>query len=352
MKKNAYLFVGLLSLAACSKPAASAHYLAEDFFVTVLPADQHLVMAVAPATGAVPTRAECETHLTQAVCETTVGADQILRNYSRVKCSGNGAQYVPALMSIYDEMPALMRPSLCSLDRVFLSDGITSTAFASSVTDQLGRRLGGYVGMRRGTFLQQPSTHDLVTWKEQLAYGGSPQFLSNDPKLVQIEYNLKMSTLKTDGLFYVLMHELGHLIDFGNHINADGRMTDWNQLSWQNDDAPFANATFYKRDDFCFYNCQQFLNPSDAKQIYSSLQQSAFVSSYSASNPWEDFAEFWAWRMMLEFKSPDYKITVPGAGTFNMMPAFAQNAKIKQKIDFVTALWNSPTLKVDNRVTP
>ena len=352
MKKNAVLIIALLALAACSKPAANeTHYLSEDFFVTVVPEGQALASTKA-GTRAITSRADCEAHITKAVCETTAGTAQISNDYANVKCSANGAQYVPALMNIFDEMPDLMRPSLCSLERIFLSDAIPSTAFASAVTDSLGQRIGGYVGMRRQTFLQQPTSAALVSWKEQLAYGGSTAFLANDPKLVQINYDLKMSTLKSDGLFYVLMHELGHLIDFGNRINADGQSTAWNQISWQSDDSPLATATFFKRDDFCFYNCRSYLKPADAKQIYSSLQQSSFVTSYSSSNPWEDFAEFWAWRLMLEFKNPNYEITVPGEGTFKMMPVFKQNAKIAEKLKFVQDLWDSPTLKVDNRVAP
>ncbi len=354
VKKNAVLIVGVLSflgLSACSKSdTSSSRQLSNDFFVTVLAQGEQLV-GRAPA-QTIETRADCEANLTQAVCETTATTDQISRNYNSIKCASNGAQYVPALMAIYDEMPDRMRPSLCSLDHIFLSDGIASTAFASPVTDSLGHHVGGYVGMRQATFLQQPTTHDLVTWKEQLAFDGSTNFLSNDPKLVQISYGLKLSTLPSDGLYYVLMHELGHLIDFGNTINSPGGLSDWSRLSWESPNTPLADATYFKRDDFCFYNCTQYLNPSDAKEIYTSLQKSSFITSYSSFNAWEDFAEFWAWRQMLELKSPNYEIVIPGEATLDMTAAIKTNPKIKRKLDFVTNLWNSPTLKVDNRAAP
>lgn len=324
--------------------------LSDDFFVTVAKAGHVLpkaaVLQVAP--GADP--ASCEANLRKAVCETNATTDQITNEYHSISCANDSAKYVPALMEIYNEMPEKMRISLCTLERVFISDGIQSTAFASSVTDDVGSITGGYIGMRKGTFLSQPTSAQIVSWKEQLAYGGSTTFLSNDPKLVQINYNLKMSVLKSDGLFYVLMHELGHLIDFNNHVNSpEGADSDWSRLSWDNPQAPLMDDSFEHRDDFCFYNCSQYLSPADAGAIYTSLSKSAFVTTYASSNPYEDFAENWAWHMMELYKNPDYQIVVPGQTTVDMNQVFKSNPKIQKKIEFVDQLWNNPSLKIDNR---
>lgn len=348
----------LVGLLGCSKAETSGPNqtiaLSNDFFVTVVQKGNEF-RKVTPLDIATPfTRATCEAALTKAVCETTASTGQITNNYASVKCTSNSAQYVPALMNLFDETPELMRASLCSLDRIFLSDNIASTAFASSVTDMFGRRTGGYVGMRRATFLQQPSSHDLVSWKEQLAFGGSSVFLANDPKLVQIRYNIKLTTLKSDGLFYVLMHELGHLIDFNNSVNSErGSQTGWARLSWDAmTQTPLSQASFYKRDDFCFYNCRSYLDARDAKEIYSSLTKSAFISTYASQNPYEDFAEFWAWHLLIQNKSPQLQIEIPGEAKLELNDEFTQNPQIKAKLDFVDQLWNSSDLKVDNRQGP
>jgi hypothetical protein len=355
--KAAALPLALSTLfAGCSQQnnlasASAPKRLSDDFYVTVVTKGQSLPMAAIVSLQPVDDKQSCEQSLTRAACSTTASAAEITSNYSSIRCAADSAQFVPALMDIYEEMPARMRVSLCSLDRIFISDGITSTAFASSVTDEMGSITGGFVGMRKGTFLAQPKTSQLVTWKEQLAFGGSTQFLANDPKLVQMNYDLKMSTLKSDGLFYVLMHELGHLIDFNNHVNSpQGMDTAWSKLSWANSDSPLASATFLKRDDFCFYNCSSYLDPRDAKAIYSSLAQSSFVTTYAASNPYEDFAENWAWHMMEQNKNPDYQITVPGEGVVDMNQVFKANAKIQKKIEFIDVLWNRTDLQIDNRV--
>jgi predicted SprT family Zn-dependent metalloprotease len=352
------LLLTLVSASGCSKSSndlgQAPRQLSDDFFVTVAKVGKSppggAEFSTPESQGPIDERSNCEAALAKAVCETSANTQEITTRYKSVLCSQDSAKYVPALMEIYEEMPERMRLSLCTLDRVFISDGIASTAFASTVTDGFGTVTGGYVGMRKGTVISQPTSAQIVSWKEQLAFGGSTRFLANDPKLVQINYNLKMSFLKSDGLFYVLMHELGHLIDFNNNIDSqEGRETDWNRLSWQSSDSPLAEATFFKRDDFCFYNCSSYLNPRDANEIYNSLSKSSFVTSYSATNPYEDFAEFWAWHMMEKYKNPDYKITIPGEGTIDMNEIFKSNPKIKAKIEFIDQLWNRADLKIDNR---
>ncbi len=324
--------------------------LSDDFFVTVADIGGSLPGSAVLKLDDVSDKTSCEKALTRAVCETNATAQQISYRYNSIQCGAKSAQYVPALMEIYEEMPERMRLSLCTLDRVFISDGITSTAFASSVTDSFGTTTGGYIGMRKATFLAQPTSAQIVSWKEQLAFGGSTEFLANDPKLVQINYDLKMSVLKSDGLFYVLMHELGHLIDFNNNVNSrSGWSTDWSKMSWSDSESPIASATFLHRDDFCFYNCQSYLNPSDAKAIYDSLSQSAFVTTYAAQTPYEDFAENWAWHMMEISKSPNYTITVPGQGTVDMNEVFRANPKVRAKMDVVEQMWNDPKTVIDNR---
>ncbi len=353
MSKNAIFVIkvlGLTVLAGCSRPTSTAHTLSTDFFITQLNSSQNLASQAFAKPA--KTRAECEASLTKAVCETNATMKEISQNYGNIQCETNPEQFVPALMAIYDETPELMRPSLCSLDRVFISDQIISVAFASVVTDSLQRRIGGYIGMRRASFLKQPSARELFTWKEQLAYGGSKKFLSNDPNLVQINSSFQMSKLPSDGLFYVLMHELGHLIDFGNQIDSELKSTAWSRLSWDSSDAPLSSATYSHRDEFCFYDCVKFVSRSDAKEIYTSLQASAFITTYSSFNTWEDFAEFWVWRLMLDTKNPKYEVAIQGETPIDLVQTLNTNSKIKRKLDFVSELWNSTTLKVENRVSP
>ncbi|RYZ71714.1 MAG: hypothetical protein EOP05_11750, partial [Proteobacteria bacterium] len=169
------LAASLLTLAVASTGCSKADQtvqLAHDFYV-------------APASAAFKSRFEgvnlasidergaCEASLRKAVCETTSGTGPISRNPESVSCAADSDKYLPTLMEIYDETPEKMRLSLCTLEKVFISDNIPSTAFASALTNNFGQIIGGFVGFKKGSFVQQPSSHDLVSWKEQLAFGGS-----------------------------------------------------------------------------------------------------------------------------------------------------------------------------------
>lgn len=349
---------GLLLNACSAQPdgeVATSQQLAHDFYVVGVPHSFRSRFDLSPAAnseveGPSPvSRAACELSLKAALCETTAATNQITRNPLSVKCSSDSAKYLPALMEIYDETPEKMRLSLCTIEKVFISDNITSTAFASSLTNPFGEIVGAFVGFKKQSFVQQPSSHDLVTWKEQLAFGGSTDFLANDPKLIQIDYALKLSTLKKDGLFYVLMHELGHLVDFNNQVNSRFSPTIWSKMSWKTSNRALESEGFKFQNDFCFYECSSYLKPEQATEIYSSLQTSAFMTTYAGMSNYEDFAEFWVWHLILSEKSPQFTITIPGQATYDMMPVFTENSKIRAKLDFVEALWASPNLVLDNR---
>ena len=297
-------------------------------------------------------RADCEAQIKKAVCSTTASSNEIESNWSTLACDADSASFVPAMMDLFDETPEMMRPSICTLSKIFISDGITSTAFASPIQNGMGMPVGGFVGFRKGTFMHQPDSLQLVSWKEQLPFGGSTEFLVVDPNSVHVNYNLKLDHLKHDALYYVLMHELGHLIDFDNNITGhcyfDCKTTKvgWQNLSWESESVPQDSGTFFERDDFCYYDCAAHLPLSDALKIYQSLAHSAFVSTYAATNVLEDFAENWAWYQMRKFKSPHYVIQIPNQGDVDMDASFSSNSRLQEKMKFIDELWNSKDLKV------
>ena len=364
MKFNANLVFALSTFLAlgsgCTKQPNAASAEAHDFFATVAPANWKANVALI-STG--NDLADCEQSLGQAVCETDASSDEIQSNLLGVQCSSNSKQYLPTLMKIVREMPERIRPSICSVYRLFISDNIASTAYASPILSSItGEIQGAYIGSRKSTFLRQPSIQALATWKEQLVFGGSQNFLSYDPRLVQISYGLKTTVVDNDALFYVLVHELGHLIDFKNSINqtdcGDGLHSrdsecrplpdSWGALSWEKSGAPLSGYEYYMREFFCFYGCNSHVDMKNATSIYQSMQQSAFLTSYSGVNPMEDFAEFWAWYVMIHNKDPHFKISVPGESEIDMNIAFTQNPKIMRKLDYIDRLWNSPNLKIKN----
>lgn len=145
------------------------------------------------------------------------------------------------------------------------------------------------------------------------------------------------------------MHELGHLIDFNNQINSRSSATTWSRFSWVSADTPLKHASFAYRDDFCFYDCDRYLKSSQAKEIYTSLRESDFPTTYAAVNNFEDFAEYWTWHLIRLEKDPSFTIEIPGEVTLVMNDVFVDNPRIKTKMDYIGKLWNSADLRIDNR---
>ena len=296
------------------------------------------------------TRAQCEANIQKAVCSTTARADEISAQWDQLTCAADSKTFVVDVMALYDEMPERMRPSLCTLEKIFISDGILSTAFASPIENSAGKIIGGYIGIRKSTFLNQPDSLTLMSWKEQLPFGGSTQFLQVNPNLVHLNYGVKLDHLSHDGLFYVISHELGHLIDFDNGINSNYRggtpAASWQSLSWHSVRSPIAASMYKDQQNFCYYDCDSYLQPSTALSIYQSLAQSAFITTYSGTNSLEDFAEYWAWYQLLNFKFANFVIDIPGEGQVDMTAAAKSNPNIMRKLNFVGQIWNNSSLKI------
>lgn len=341
------LLIAILSLIPSLALAAEPEWLAPDFAVMEAPAGWQ-PRAFAPKWGfaaispARPSqeRGQCEARLREALCVTTGNSRLLTHYWQSAQCELDSDRYLPTAMEIYDEMPARLRPLYCSLERIFLSDDIRSVAFASAIR-QGDEVVGALIGARKSSFDSGLKASDMITWKEQITFGGSKDFLSRDPKLVQLHYDIRLDHMKSDGLFYAVMHELGHVVDFQNNVNRR-----WEPLSWVSASGAKKSAEFLHQPGVCFYECGSPLSPEKAFSMYDSMRESAFITLYSGVSSMEDFAEYWVWSILLEQKEVSYRIEVPGHPTIDMNPIFTENAKVRAKMDFVRELWGDPETKI------
>jgi hypothetical protein len=327
------VFFALGALAHSAEP----HWLSHDFAVVEAPANWqpaekffHLVS---------DERAQCEAHLREALCVNNETMETLASKWSKVPCDADSADYLPVAMEIYDEMPARIRPLFCSLEKLFLSDNLWSIAFASAIKKG-DKMIGALVGARKSTFTGDVKASALLTWKEQMIYGGSKDFLHNDPNSVQLSYGMKLDAMKSDGLFYAMMHEMGHLVDFQNNANKK-----WEPISWTTFSAARRDSEYKGQRKVCYYNCGTRLDLSEAYPMYLSMRESAFITAYSGVNAYEDFAEFWTWNILREFKQSDYRIELPGQPVIDMNPVF-ENPKVQKKMKFIREVWDSPDTKI------
>jgi hypothetical protein len=288
--------------------------------------------------------APCEAELKAALCVTSAPKAEIAYAWEKVSCQPDSERFLPAALELYREIPAPVRPLYCSLKRIFLSDALESVAFAT-VTMKDGVINGAYVAIRKESFSEALTASELLTWKERLTFGGSKTYLADSPDLVRLSYGFRLENPRMDALLYVILHELGHVVDFRHKISEPGGR--WHSLSWASSLMPLPEAHFLGQENICYYRCQKIIPATDAFALYASLKRSAFITSYSGLSPREDFAEFWAWYLLREYKSADYRIQIPGHGELDMNSVFTQNARVRAKMEFMREILQSPEITLN-----
>jgi hypothetical protein len=231
---------------------------------------------------------DCRAHIATAVCVVNAGSSTLKR-----PCLDGAAPYIAQFEALYDSFTPELQKMFCSLRHLYIENQITSTAYAQSLVKSDGTPAGGAnVGIRRSILDQALHYAPWESWKEQLSFGGTTQ--SYVPSATLPFYELTGPDNIQVFLYAVMAHEFGHLFDFANGLNRFGSTgpTGWSVLSWSNASTPIPNDDFADRKKFCFYSCGG--NTSDisiANALYSALDQTSFISSYAATNPWDDFAE-------------------------------------------------------------
>lgn len=210
------------------------------------------------------------------------------------------------IREIIDFLPEIHREVFCQINQLKLHDkNLKSVAYASVIGDEKGNFIGSQIGMRLNVLLNHEENKDLFSWKEQLSFGltssDNPEVISQNGPLVSLE----IKNANKPQLYYVFIHEINHLIDFMNNVTkfqCDSEKCTVNPqsftaFSWpllmENAEIPKeVSLTYPLLSKMCFYYCNEFIPVSMMGTIYEALTASSFVTSYSISNPYEDFADF------------------------------------------------------------
>lgn len=225
-------------------------------------------------------------------------------------------QYSKILANFFDHLPEIQKRVFCEITRIQIHDQLRSVAFASVILDENRQPTGNVIGIKLQALLADKNS-DIFSWKEQLSFGLSdphdPYFTTN-PKGPKVK--IRIEKVKNPELFYVLVHEINHLLDFMNSATGFDcrqsrgfltqgyycqlRANSYGTLSFPSyftiDEK--SNAFFDLKEmypllsKFCFYDCQEFISPSDMGLVYKKLKESDFISTYSITHMAEDFADF------------------------------------------------------------
>lgn len=281
-------------------------------------------------------------------------------------CRPGGEKYVAAFEGHFDRAPEILQKMYCHLDRLFVESDFVGTAFAAlHVVD--GKTVGGGIGIRREVLDQRIDLDRWLSWKEEVTFGGSTQ--SGDPLLGIFRYQ---STFPTHEFFldYILAHEMGHLFDFANGVNAfedcrdeetpDGgwrqvgactpKSGTFSELSWERIDRARGADEYPLRDKQCSYFCNGHYLPRDlSAEMFRQLMGTSFVSPYASRYAGEDWAETFAVSLMSWDRGFRWAVAADGVG-FDLSAHFESDL-LGAKREYVRTFLAKPLLYPGNAVS-
>ncbi len=257
--------------------------------------------------------ADCMDHLRQVTCLTDNGMGG-----SNNPADCDPSRITPEMMKLFPDLLRVLPPFhllvLCHVKQVRVHTHLFSIGYASELRDANHKPIGTMIGVRLDVLLGSNPNHDIWSWKEQLNFGLSKM---NDPDYTTspLGPNMHERVGGSDSLLAtVFVHEVGHLIDFLNKANVEDCKADkaagvanctspadsFTALSWgtsvtyklNSDDPPPEWVALYPwLSQMCYYSCTKTIAPANIPDVYSELSKSGLLTSYSARDPMEDFAE-------------------------------------------------------------
>ncbi|ASD65169.1 hypothetical protein [Bdellovibrio bacteriovorus] len=248
------------------------------------------------------------------------------------RCQPGSEAMAPALERIYDVIPAKLQQTFCTMKVIFIENDTEVLGYAGVLAwDSNSQPQGSFMGLRRALLEQNYDATSVIGWKEQKAFGLTP------PPFVHLPEGPRSSIVlpnSLSALHYVIVHEIGHILDFSNKANdficpageacAPVNNPDdflkmipapnsWTALSWQSPMKPKDLQTFPLWSKLCFYDCKEQLSVADMEDFYRQLAPTDFISTYAAVSPWEDFAESLTFHVMAQHEDFEYQIQTPFA---------------------------------------
>ena len=292
----------------------------------------------------------CREQIKKAICLVDPMKDD--ENFKTRRCLDGGQSYASYFESLYDNYPPALQKMFCSLNRIFIERQFGGTAYASTIDDDQGNSNGAIIGIRKSALDESLSLSTWSSWKEQLSFGGITDSYTVTPDLPQV---ITSSTSRTnDFLYFVITHEFGHLFDFANELNKQTNCPDseedelpecnmavgsFGEISWKTNQQIKSESDFINSKGLCFYSCEgKTLNKADVPDLYNSLYRSNFISTYSASNPWDDFAESLAYYMIDKNLNAQYILDTKQVQHYDSISKLSDpvfNAKLKFIEDFL-----------------
>lgn len=267
-------------------------------------------------------------------------------------CIEDNKVYVNRLVEVYDMFPVELKPMFCHLRRINIETEYVSTGYARNFFAPTGntseydgesyqevRRRGWVLGLSQQKIFESDRGYgEWFTRKEMTLFGLD----MGQPMPEKFPY-LHASHPEYDGrtlqLFYVVLHEFGHMLDAANSVNQVEyhHCIDWetnefdpackmkwwglfSSISWEEQEGHRPDSTSWRLYPVCYYGCiqptgsdWQALEVEDAVRFYQSFfTESGFVTPYAATHSSEDFAESFAFYFLRKANNENPEGDRPG----------------------------------------
>jgi hypothetical protein len=241
-----------------------------------------------------------------------------------------------------DQLPDIVKKQITRhLVGILVVTDLGSTGYCEILQDFQNNELGFIV---LDSEALNKRANEWASWKENSAF--TPQ---GDFSIVStIETSSNDTTIQA--IQYILLHELGHLVGAVENVHPNwfigGNPEDYpfSRISWTTDNKTVVSRfdeRFPLRASVTYYTFDQALLASDQiPEIFQDLEATDFCTLYSATNPYDDFAEAYAQYVHVVLMKRPWRIAV----TSDNNVVFERNSPItssrmKQKKDFLEVLF-------------
>lgn len=331
MKTNLFerslVYLGLLGflsagVSGLEARAGARHWVTPDFFIENGPQTSNANEKEFPNT--LFSASDCRAHIKEAVCLVSPAVENPGGDPPVRECLAGGQDYAHYFEELYDNLPLPFQKMFCSLRYINIEIEFQGTAYAGLQKDSQGRNIA-VMGIRKSVLDDAIDLGTWATWKEQLSFGGATDSYRkprSDLPVILTSPHREVNTF----LYFALAHEFGHLFDFANKLNArkgDGKFAPgtWGAMSWLDDTTPRPEFEFPERKKLCFYWCKDsYLGAQDADSLYDHLFSGTnFISTYAATNPYDDFADSVAYYLTDLHLGSRYVIVAGSGQAFDSM---------------------------------
>lgn len=277
---------------------------------------------------------QCRQQITKSVCLIDAKDSKARKNRA---CQPGVEPYVKEFEAVFDALPALLSRMFCSVDTIWIDPTLKATGNATLVYGADGAVVGAHISVRKSILDEKPTFSRWATWKEQLPFGGNKVAYESIAGLpfVKATHNSNVYGL----LFYVMIHEFGHLLDFMNDVNKynddgfdksfESNPQSFGFLSWRTTTIAKSNEDFPGRRQLAYYNVETPITRDQIIPLFTHFFETSFITLYASTNPWDDFAESLAMLLYSQVLNGSFVMDTAQGKSFDLtaklqLPQFSQ----------------------------